>query len=172
MKALHEDDLIAELERLDRFFDGDEEGDIPLALLRGQGIEIPDDDAALDDAALHAKLWEVLHAMAALGMVVEFTDHLTDRELYRWLVTEALAEETFLSGDAAGTWHVSPIGSGSEEDVAIHLRFYADDQERNEWLRDFGDPLPPKEPRRADRDRLLPTPETSRALRTPDGRVV
>lgn len=160
-----EEDLIAELEREDRVFNGEEEGEVPLAVLRARGLVLPENDAGLDDAALHAKLWEVIEAMANLGMVLEFTDHLTDRELYRYLVREALVEETILPGIPSGTWHLSPIGGGSEEDIANHLRFYADDAEREEWHRDWGDPLPPREPLRADRDRLLPTAEVSRTIR-------
>ena len=159
------DDFIAELERLDRFFDGEEEGEIPLAVLCARGVEIPDDDAALDDAALHDKLWEVIRGMAAIGMVVEYTDHLTDRELYRYLVDDALFEETILPSLSSGTLHVNPIGGGSEEDIEIHLRFYADDAEREEWHQTWGEPLPAKEPRRADRDRFLPTNDVSRAER-------
>ena len=159
------DDFISELERLDRFYDGEEEGEIPLAVLRARGMEIPEDDRALDDAALHDKLWEVIRGMAAIGMVIEYTDHLTDRELYRYLVGEALVGETILPGLPSGTWHVSPIGGGSEEDTQIHLRFYADDAEREEWHQTWGDPLPPKEARRADRDRFLPTSDVSGAER-------
>ncbi len=158
-------DPISELERLDRFFDGEEEGEVPLAVLRAGGIDIPDDDALLDDGALHDKLWEIITAMPALGMVIEYTDHLTDRELYRYLVQDGLVEETILPGDAASTWHLSPAGSGSEEDTQIHLRFYFSDEEREEWHRQWGEPLPPKEAPRANRDHLLPTGELSRAER-------
>lgn len=152
MKEEH--DIIAELEKLDRFYDGTESGEIPLEVLRARGMAIPVEDHELDDEALHKKLWEVIEGMASIGMVLEDTDHLTDRELYRYLVREALMEETMLLG--SGLWHISPIGGWSEEDMQIHLRFYADDAEREEWQRDSGDPLPPKEARRADRDRLLP----------------
>jgi len=162
------DDFISELERLDRWIDGEEEGDVPLAVLRARGLEIPEDDSALDDPALRDKLWEVIRAMSAIGMVIELTDHLTDRELYRYLVRDALVEPTILSSDPMGTLHISPIGSGSEEDNRIHLQFYADDEERAEWQSMFGDPLPPKQRPSADRDRLLPTAEMSRAEREGD----
>ena len=36
-------DPIAELERLDRFFDGEEEGERPIDVLRTKGIPIPDE---------------------------------------------------------------------------------------------------------------------------------
>jgi hypothetical protein len=149
-----EDDLIAELERVDRFFEGEEAGEIPLEVLRERGMDIP--AVPLDDAAaLRAKLFEIIEAMYEIGIVVESTDHLSDAELYRFLVDDALLHETIIS-IAGGTWHISPIGSGSEEDNDIYLRYYADDDYREQWHRDFGDPLPPKEKLPYDRDRLLP----------------
>jgi len=152
----NERDVIEELERLDRFFDGEEPGEIPIDVLRLEGMEIPDDDAALSDEAVAAKLTEIAEALAAYGMVLEQTDHLSDRELYRWLVGEALREETILSADGLSTWHVSPIGGCSEEDNEIYLRYYAEEEDRERWHREFGDPLPPKEKLPYDRDRFLP----------------
>lgn len=149
-----EDDFMRELERLDRWLDGDEPGEVPLLVFRERGMTIPDDDSTLDDAALTAKLWEVLEAMASVGMIVDSTDHLSDRELYRYLVKDALLEGIPLSD--GGTWHLSPIGGGSEEDNEIYLRYYADDETREDWQRGSDTPIPPKEKLPYDRDRTLP----------------
>ena len=145
-----ERDFMAGLERLDSFLDGTEPGDIPLAVLRERGIEMPD-DATLNDEEVHRRLEEVLVAMETIGLVIDFTDHLSDRELYRYL-GEALQEEMFLTDDPNSAWHLSPIGSGSEEDNEIYLRYYADDEERRCWAED-GVTVPPKEPLPFDRDR-------------------
>jgi hypothetical protein len=154
---MDEDDFdpIAELERMDRFFDGEEAGDIPLQILRENGIEIPENPPG-EEAGLRAKLWEVIEGMADIGMVVENTDHLSDLELYRYLVEDALLEETVLPMGPGGTWHLSPIGSGSEEDNEIYLRYHADDEYREVWCRDVGAVLPPREKPPYDRDRFLP----------------
>src|ERR1019366_6383681 len=123
---------------------------------RNKGVSIPD-DRALDDDSLHAKLWEIINAMAAVAMYVESTDHMSDRELYRYLITDALREETILpTPGSGGGWHISPIGGGSDEDNEIYLRYYADDETREQWHRDFGEILPTKEKPPFDRDRLLP----------------
>lgn len=148
-----ERDFMADLERLDAFLDGTEPGDIPLAVLRKRGIEMSD-ETTLGDEELHRRLWEVIAAMKTVGLVVEFTDHLSDRELYRYLA-EALREETILSDDPNSTCHLSPIGGGSEEDNEIYLRYYADNEEREQWAAD-GTKVPPKEPPPYVRDRLLP----------------
>jgi hypothetical protein len=145
-----ERDFMTNLERLDAFLDGTEPGDIPLVVLRERGIEMPD-DYALSDEEVHRRIGDVLVAMQAIGLVVEFTDHLSDRELYRYL-REALQEETILSDDPNSACHLSPIGSGSEEDNEIYLRYYADDEERRFWAED-GFTVPPKEPPPFRRDR-------------------
>ena len=125
-----EHDLIAELERLGRFFDGEEEGERPIEILRSNGMSIPD-ERDLDDESLHARLWEIIKATAAAGMILESTDHLSDRDLYRYLVSEGLCEETILpTPGSGGAWHISPIGGCSEEDNEIYLRYYADDATR------------------------------------------
>lgn len=145
-----ERDFMADLERLDAFLDGTLSGDIPLAVLRERGIEMPD-DATLNDDEVHRRLGDVILAMHAIGLVVEWTDHLSDRQLYRYL-GEALQEETLLTDDPNSTWHLSPIGGGSEEDNEIYLRYYADEEERRRWAR-RGVAVPPKEPLPFDRDR-------------------
>ena len=149
-----ENDVIAELERMDRFFEGEEAGEIPLEVLRGRGIDIPA-IPPVDEAELRARLMEIVEGMADIGMMLEDTDHLSDAELYRYLVDDALLEETMLSS-GGGQWHISPIGGGSEEANEIYLRYYADDEYREQWHRDFGDALPPKEKPPHDRDRFLP----------------
>jgi hypothetical protein len=137
-----ENDVIAELERMDRFFDGEEAGDIPLEFLRQRGIDIPALPPA-DDVALRAKLQELIEEMFEIGIVVDSIDHLSDRDLYRYLVDEVLLVEMMLSTSVGGHWNISPIGGGSDEDNEIYLRYYADDEDREHWRREFGDPLPP-----------------------------
>jgi hypothetical protein len=84
----------------------------------------------------------LLGELASLGIVVEFVDHLSDRELYAWLNEHlgghvALKPEDFL--------FLSPI----EGDEQIYLMYYATDKERAEWKARFPErDLPPKkEPR-------------------------
>src|SRR5258705_9071874 len=96
-----ENDVIAELERIDRFFGGEEAGDIPLEVLRARGMDIP--QAPPDDAAaLRSKLMEIVEGMYEIGIVVEETDHLSDAELYRFLIDDALLQETIISVGGGG----------------------------------------------------------------------
>jgi hypothetical protein len=124
---------------------------------RGINMVLPSE---LDDTSLHAKLQEVLRALAAVGCFLEDTDHLSDRELYTWLWADALREETPDLSQLGGAWHVSPIGGCNQEDIAIFLKYYATEKERRRWRKDFpNDALPPHCPLPYNRDRNLPRPE-------------
>jgi hypothetical protein len=53
----------------------------------------------------------------------------------------------------SGAWHISPV---RDDDSETYLRYYADEETRERWAREFGCVLPPKEKLPYDRDRLLP----------------
>lgn len=131
----------------------------PLDVLLKAGFPLPP-AAELDDATLTARLWELIRELAKRRLFLHSTDHLSDRELYAWLLTDALKEEMMGFGLPFGNCHLDVLGSGSEEDIILQMRYYADDEERKRWLKNFPDfPMPPKEPRPYDRDRLLPKSE-------------
>lgn len=114
--------------------------------------------AELDDCELRVKLQEVLCALAAIRCFLHDTDHLSDRELYTCLWSDGLPEETPDLSQFGGAWHTSPIGSGTDEDVAIFLKYYASEKERGRWKADFpNDALPPHCALPYHRDRSLPS---------------
>jgi hypothetical protein len=127
--------------------------------LEKSGVSLPAPEA-LNDQELTAKLWEVIHKLAELRVFLDDTDHLSDRELYRSLWGDALREETkdmLLDEDSA--CHIQMLGSGSEEDTQLYLKYYGDEAWRNHWREDFpDDPVPDHEDPPYDRDRLLPKP--------------
>lgn len=115
-------------------------------------------DAELNDEQVHSLLWQIIEWMATRRTYLEDTNHLSDRELYRHLRDEAMHEWTKeLSPHSRMNYHMSPIGSGSEEDNALYMRFYADDSYRDHWAKQFPkDLIPEHEYPPCDRDRLLP----------------
>jgi len=124
------------------------------------GITLPPPDK-LADAELNIKLREVINALALMGAYLEHTDHLSDRELYILLWGDILLEETVIpSPGVTMVYHIDLIGSGSEEDNNIFLKYYADEDERTLWVQDFPDKqLPSRELLPYDRDRQLPKPD-------------
>ena len=121
-----------------------------------RGVEmVPPDE--LDDAGLQAKLKEVLQALAAIRCFLHDTDHLSDRELYTWLCTDGLREETPDLSQLGGAWHTSPIGSCTDRDIAIYLKYYATKKDRRRWKKEFpNDQLPAHCPLPYNRDKNLP----------------
>lgn len=131
----------------------------PFQVLVESGISLPPPDE-LAETALHTKLWEVINALALMGVYLEHTDHLSDRELYILLWSDILPEETVIQSPAVTlNCHIDLIGSGSEEDNNIYLKYYAGEDGRTLWVKEFSDePMPSQEPLPFNRDRQLPKP--------------
>lgn len=129
-------------------------------LVRRGVVMIP--PAELDDAALSAKLSEIVRELGEMRCFLQETDHLSDRELYDWLCSSGLRDNSpDLSGMPDAAWHTSPIGACNDEDVAIWLKYYADEEELQRWHLDFpNDAMPAHEPLPFHRDRHLPKRST------------
>ena len=131
----------------------------PLDALVKDGFDLPPPEKP-DDAALTAKLWELIHELAQRRLFLHRTDHLSDREIYTWLMTDALREGMMGFGLPFGNCQLDVLGGCSEADIILSMRYYSDDEERARWAKDFPDfPMPPKEKPPYDRDRLLPKAE-------------
>jgi hypothetical protein len=131
-----------------------------LAELQRIGIDVPP-PATLSDEALAQKLWEIINGLADLHVFLERTDHLSDRDLYTLLHDELLPDEMDeLGTDDRTTWHLDILGGCSSEDLHLHLKYYADEEQRREWLADWPDyDVPAHHDPPYDRDRLLPSCE-------------
>ena len=131
----------------------------PFDVLIKDGFDLPP-PGQLDDAPLKVKLWELIRELARHRLFLHSTDHLNDRELYTWLVTDALREELMGFGLPFGNCHLDVLGGCSDEDLLLSMRYYSDDDERARWAKDFPDfPMPPKENPPFERDRYLPKVE-------------
>ena len=129
-------------------------------VLTESGVQLPS-PLDLNDTEITRKLWEVIDALALIGVQLENTNHLSDCELYEVLWEDCLREETvFQSPNLNMVCHLDIIGSGSDEDIRTFLKYYADENERSDWAKDFpGEEMPSREKQPYDRDRKLPTPK-------------
>lgn len=131
----------------------------PLAALAKDGFELPPPDK-FDDVAPTSRLWELIRELGKRRLFLHNTDHLSDRELYAWLVNDTLREELMGFGLPFGNCHLDVLGGCSEEDLILSMRYYSDDEQRARWAKDFpAFEMPPKEKPPNDRDRYLPRSE-------------
>jgi hypothetical protein len=128
-----------------------------LQLLENSGLEVVPPDQ-LDAETLNAKLIETIDRMASMGAYLMHTDHLSDRALYEYLYHDGLREEAVLFPENPSyAYMIDLVGSGSEEDNQIFLKYYADEKYREQWASDWpADVIPDREERPFDRDRFLP----------------
>jgi len=111
--------------------------------LEDMGIELPAPET-LDDAALTAKLWEVINGLAKLNVFLSQTDHLNDRELYEHLWHDSLREITMdLPTDSGWTCHLDILGGCSEEDMQLYMKYYADEEYRQQTREAYPDEIIP-----------------------------
>ncbi len=129
----------------------------PFQVLKESGICLPSPDE-LDDSQLTTQLWGVINSLALLRVYLYHTNHLSDRGLYTELWNDCLRDELALEpGNTDYVCHIDLIGSGSEEDIHIYLKYYADKDERRQWGKEWlGEPMPDHEELPFDRDRHLP----------------
>ena len=128
-----------------------------LQWLENAGQDVPP-PGELDDSQVPAKLWEVIRRMASLGAYLHNTNHLSDRELYTYLFEEGLREEAVLFPDNPGyVYGLDLLGSGSEQDMQLYMKYFANDEYRAEWMAEFPElDFPPHEDPPFDRDKDLP----------------
>jgi hypothetical protein len=130
-----------------------------LAQLERAGVALQPPEKLTDDQVT-AKLWEVIHALAGMNAYLSQTDHWSDRELYEHPWRDTLREFTMdFPPSSAWNCHIDFLNSGSDEDNFLYLKFYADEEHRQRWHRDWpGDVIPAHEDPAYDRDSKLPKP--------------
>lgn len=103
--------------------------------------------------------------MRAVAIAKADSSPASDRELYTVLWRNTLREENPLLPDAPGSaWHVDLLGSGTETDTYLYLKYYADEHYRQQWLADFPEYIvPPHEDAPFHRDYLLPQADDERS---------
>ncbi len=97
----------------------------------------------LSDEALHKTLWETIEKLFTKRILLDFTDHLSDRALYCLICRDILQTQEKKVDAPKNYLHWDCSDAGSDNDV--WLRYYASDDDRQAWADDFPEPLPPRE---------------------------
>lgn len=99
--------------------------------------------SVLSDDDLHEILWTVIYQLYEKRIVLDFTDHLCDRELYTLIYRDILpAREKKID---SGTNYLHWDCAGASGDPEVWLRYYASQEEREAWSETYRQPLPPTE---------------------------
>ena len=106
-------------------------------------LSLPHPDT-LTDARLHKLLWETIHQLFAKRIVLDFTGHLSDRDLYRVVYRDILPspEKKIKRSRTFLHWHcLDP-----HTDVDIWLQYYASEEERDAWAAETNRLVPEQRP--------------------------
>ena len=97
----------------------------------------------LDDAQLHQVLWETIEKLYDQRIVLDFTDHLSDRELYCVIYRDILPSPEKKIDLPKNFLHWHCLDDSDEPET--WLRYYATELERRAWAAETGLPLPAAE---------------------------
>ena len=97
----------------------------------------------MTDEQLHQQLHQVIGRLYERNIVLEFTDHLSDRQLMCLIIRDILPAQEKRITDSSSVLHWQCIDE--EIDEEIWLRFYATDRQRLVWAEQTGLRLPPRE---------------------------
>ncbi len=106
-------------------------------------LQLPPPDT-LDDAQLHELLWETIEKLYKQRVALDFTGHLSDRELYCLICRDILPSLEKKISRRNTFLHWQCIDANADPD--IWLRYYASGEERAAWQEGTGDEIPPSEP--------------------------
>jgi hypothetical protein len=96
----------------------------------------------LSGEELHDLLWQTIEKLYSRRIVLDFTEHLTDRQLYCLILRDILPspEKKLDLPRNYLHWHFLDIDAQPE----IWLTYYASDEERQAWHEETGQKLPAK----------------------------
>ena len=91
----------------------------------------------LDDEQVHNRLWETIEKLFSKRIVLDFTDHLSDRDCYS-LIRRNILPATIKRVDLPDNYIHWDCSAEDAEIPSAWLQFYATDQEREQWSLEEG----------------------------------
>jgi hypothetical protein len=116
---------------------------LPISQWFEPALTLPPPDK-LSDQELRPLLRDVIRKLYDQRIVLDFSDHLSDRQLYTLIYRDILPshEKKVDLPRNYLHWHCFDFS----EEPEIWLRYYASPEERQTWAEETGQPLPPHEP--------------------------
>jgi len=105
----------------------------------------PPNSSRLTDTNLSKILEDLVESLFEKNIVLDFSDHLTDRELYDLICRNILPSREKKIDGRYGALHWDCSYVGGDSDPTTWLTYYASDEDREDWAERYGLPLPPKE---------------------------
>ncbi|MCP4083364.1 MAG: hypothetical protein GY819_15770 [Planctomycetaceae bacterium] len=105
-------------------------------------LKLPAPDSQTDEQ-LHQQLHQVIGRLYEKHIVLEYTDHLSDRQLMCLIIRDILPAQEKRICDPSSVLHWQCIDEQIDEED--WLRFYATDRQRAAWFEEHELALPPKE---------------------------
>jgi hypothetical protein len=115
---------------------------LPIAEWFEPPLKLPHPDL-LSEGQLHTMLWQTVRKLFEKRIVLDFTDHLSDRGLY-CLIYRDILQSPEKKIESAGNylhWDCADVCG----DPLAWLRYYASDEDRENWAAETGEPLPERE---------------------------
>lgn len=100
----------------------------------------PPRPSVLSDESLHEILWDVIHKLFRKRIVLDFTEHLSDRELYSLIYRDILPSREKMIDSRVNFLHWDC--TGPSRDPEVWLRYYATEEDRELWAETYHLPLP------------------------------
>jgi hypothetical protein len=97
----------------------------------------------LDDDQVRERLWETIERLYSKRIVLDYTDHLSDRELYS-LIRRDILPATVKRVDLPDNYIHWDCSATQDEDPTVWLMYYASDEERDQWGAEQGCEPPPR----------------------------
>ena len=97
----------------------------------------------LDDTQLHERLWHTIDALYEKRIVLDYTDHLSDRDLYA-LIRRDILPAKIKQVDLPDNYVHWDCSATTDGDPTTWLVYYASDEEREEWRLEEGRDPPAK----------------------------
>ena len=114
---------------------------LPIAEWFDPPLRLPNPDA-ITEGELHTLLWDTIRRLFDKRIVLDFTDHLTDRELYQLIARDILTSQEKKIDNPNNSLHWDCADTAG--DPQTWLRYYATDEERRWWQEQSNKPLPKK----------------------------